>query len=145
MYCLTRRKRRNQFIRHCCHSIPKTINWDLKKKKTHSTQKKSVNSSIPLLSVSMTFLQMKMTDFSQYSSIRKENESMYQISPESVSHAIFFCRFILRLLCRAAALYLANCPFTVLLNALIMAATKTNHDDFKHVLTFCWHAWPLQI
>ena len=35
--------------------------------------------------------------------------------------------------------------FAVLVDALIMAAAKTNHDDFKHALTLCCLVWRRQI
>ena len=63
-------------------------------------------------------------NFSRYSSIRRENECdgfLLKAFPMRYSSADSFHGFLIA----ATALNLATCPFTVLLNALIVAAVKT--------------------
>ena len=90
------------------------------KKKTLSKQDKSVNSStlLPFL-----FFRRKM-NFSQYSSIRRENHCnslLLKAFPMRYSSANSFHGFLIA----AAVFNLVACPFTILLNALVIIAVKT--------------------
>ena len=70
-------------------------------------------------------------NFSQFSSIRRESEcTRFLLKAYSMrySSADSFYGFLIA----AAALNLATCPFTILLNALIMAIVKTNRRLQTH-------------